>query len=83
MPLTSSQGYEDRKRHDSDRRENARPVMRLSDGQVPSSIKKQSLISLLTFLEQWQRSTWAQLRVSDLIRIKGGETFPAGWWRDI
>jgi hypothetical protein len=79
MPLTPPQGYEDRKRHESDKRENARPVMRLCDGQVSSSIKKQNLEPLLKLVEQWQRSTWAQLRVSDLIRIKGGDTFPAGW----
>jgi magnesium-transporting ATPase (P-type) len=52
------EGYEDRKRHESDKKENARPVTRLRDG-------------------HWLQHTWAQLRVSDLIRISNGETFPA------
>jgi hypothetical protein len=51
------EGYEDRKRHESDRIENARKVLRLCDG-------------------QWRACTWADLCVSDLIRIKSNETFP-------
>jgi hypothetical protein len=33
---------------------------------------------VLIFILQWRQYTWAQLRVSDLIRIRNGETFPAG-----
>ncbi len=77
-PPPHLQGYEDRKRHDSDRRENARPVMRLCDGQVPCYSAIQICEFILTLGQQWQEYTWAQLRVSDLIRIHNGETFPAG-----
>jgi hypothetical protein len=34
-------------------------------------------VSPSIFFKQWRRFTWAQLRVSDLIRIENGDTFPA------
>ena len=52
--------------------------MRLCDGQVPSPATLNNTKPLITIDKQWQNYTWAQLRVSDLIRISNGETFPAG-----